>query len=429
VIGIDARPALLELDLASPAGAALLQAVTSRHGHAIADAANGLSRLFLLRSPWAPGLRFVGGVTKPPLGVPGADHSFSVGGAGETIEDAFAACVGEALERAAQFEQPGEVCARASLPDLRDQVVLCAAPIIKRQLEAAGLHPSTALDWVAGVGLQRHPNEDRKVLVPADWCFRRTSRPAAISPLSALSTGVAAGPSYEWAASRALLESVERDAAALWWMGGRRGRRLLLDDQASSRIAGLLASLRQNVSARRTWLLDITTECNIPVVAALSCSADQRNIACGVAARLSFEHAARAAILELCQMELALLVAAAKLAEVGDQGGLAESDRMHLERARELDTEACDLLHPLGTPGVRLEPVFCAQTTAIADILSKIGIEAALVPMMPPEPLIQVVRAVVPKLQPMPAGIITDRLQKIWTENGLTGPAMRYALM
>jgi ribosomal protein S12 methylthiotransferase accessory factor len=427
VIGINARPAVLELNLASPAGTALLQAVSSRHGRTIAEAANGLSRLFLLRSPWAPGLRFVGGVTNPASDRDG-DHSFSVGGAGETIENAFASCIGEALERAAQFEQPGEVYARAPLPDVRDRVLPSALPIIERQLAAAGLPAATALDWVAGLTLQRQPHENRKVLAPADWCFRRTSGAAALKPLSALSTGVAAGPNHEWAASRALLESVERDAAALWWIGGRRGRPLLLENEAASRIAGLLASLRQNEPARRTWMLDITTEFNIPVIAALSCSADQRKIACGVAARLSFEDAARAAVLELCQMEMALLVAAAKLVESGEDA-LTASDRMHLERARELDANTCELLHPLGAPLPPLETVAGPQIAVIADKLNSIGMNAALIPMTRSEQAIQVVRAIIPGLQPMPAEIFTDRMQSIWAENGLAAPAMSYGLM
>ena len=61
------------------------------------------------------------------------------------------------------------------------------------------------------------------VLVPADWCVRRAPRRMGLQPPWILGSGVAAGPDWDWAASRALLELIERDAVALWWLGGHRG--------------------------------------------------------------------------------------------------------------------------------------------------------------------------------------------------------------
>ena len=78
----------LEIDLASEQGAALLRSVADRHGAQIARAATLASRLFLLRSPFAPGLRFVGGETRPRAakGEGRAGIIFNLSGAGETLE-------------------------------------------------------------------------------------------------------------------------------------------------------------------------------------------------------------------------------------------------------------------------------------------------------------------------------------------------------
>lgn len=113
-------------------------------------------------------------------------------------------------------------------------------------------------------------------------------------PGAALSTGCAAGPSFEAAAARALLELVERDAASLWWIGGRRARPVAAAGAANVEAVRLLASLREWSKERTTWLLDITTDIEIPTLAAVSVDADGRGLACGLAARPTFEQAAPA---------------------------------------------------------------------------------------------------------------------------------------
>ena len=58
------RPLLLDVDLMSEQGRALQQSVAALYGSKIVEAATIARRMFLLRSPWAPGLRFVGAETK-----------------------------------------------------------------------------------------------------------------------------------------------------------------------------------------------------------------------------------------------------------------------------------------------------------------------------------------------------------------------------
>jgi ribosomal protein S12 methylthiotransferase accessory factor len=142
--------------------------------------------------------------------------------------------------------------------------------------------------------------------------------------------------------------------------------------------------------------------------------AEGKGLACGFAARLTLEAAARAAILEMGQMELALLVALAKREERGD-AALNAVDRRHLDRARRIAADRCALLHPLGAPGrPDLPPCSNAgeELEALLAQLARHGIEAALVDLGRPELGIAVVSAVAPHLQPLPSDMRTTRLQQ-----------------
>jgi len=415
MVEAQARPAFLEIDLTSEQGIALQRSVSDRYGPKIVRAASLASRMFLLRSPWAPGLRFIGAETKPRLlnGDGSAQASFSLSGSGEGLEEAFVSCVGEGIDRLAQIECPDDVTVIASLPEIADRVMPSAIAAIEQDMVGQALSKAAPLAWVSGKLLDSGPDLDggRSVLLPADWCLRRTTGEVCLKPRTALSVGVAAGPNFEWAASRALLELIERDAASLWWTGGRRGKTVPLDEPAMVEIARLVEHLRQQTNDRVSWLLDITTDIAVPVIVALSCDRDGRQLAYGLAARLSIAEAARAAILELCQTELAILLAKIKRLENGEEG-LLPTDRVHLERDAMISADRCELLHPLGVQSMRCESVAVSDLSAIASAMSRAGIEAALINLTRPEFDIPVVRAASPTLQPMPSDIVTDRLQR-----------------
>ena len=414
-------PAVLDIDLASPQGAALLAATAAAHGPRLAPAAHRLSRLFLIRSPWAPGLRFAGGQAHHDGG-PGAlcdPRIFSQSGPSETLEGALAACIGEAIEHLSQIERPGDIAQTGCKQDVAALVPQVAMPFIADQLTAAGRPPHAPLRWMRG----RLIADGRDVLVPAGWCVRRSPGRTDLSPPWILGSGVAAGPGWDWAASRALLELVERDAAALWWRGGQRGRPISLHDPALAEACRLAAHLRQGESARSCWLLDITTDLDIPCAVAISTDPDGRGVVCGFGARLSLAEAVRSAILENAQMELALLLARAKAPEgAASSGALTATERQHLDLATLIDAGTCDLLQPTGacrapvhvrtpdTGGEALPTVAAALTTA--------GIAAVLVDLTRPDFGLPVVRAIAPGLQPAPSPIVTSRLQKTLTEMG-----------
>lgn len=417
-----AAPAMLDIDLSAPQGRALLAATAQQFGAPLAVAAHRLTRLLLLRSPWAPGLRFAGGQAIHEGG-PDAlcdRRVFSQSGPAETLEAAFAACVGEAVEHLSQIERSGDIARSVPLDVATADLMPSLRAPIQDQLLAAGHGAAKLLDWMAGRSLAT----GRDVLVPADWCVRRAPHRVGLQPPWLLGSGVAAGPDWDWAASRALLELIERDAVALWWTGGHRGRPIALHEPALTEAARLAAVLRQDQTERLSWLLDITTDLGIPCVVAVSCDRHGRGLACGFAARLTLEAAVRGALLENAQMELALILALAKRAaqDDGSAAGAGEHEDKALHLATRIDAGACDLLHPLGVPLVHAVRASGEAVPQLALVLANAGIEAALVDQSRPDFGLPVVRAIAPDLQPMPSSIVTRRLQNARSKTGGAEP-------
>lgn len=424
LLGDAVLPAVMEIDLTSPNGAALLAVTAGTHGALLAPAAHRHSRMVLLRSPWAPGLRFAGGQAVHDGG-PDAlcdRRVFSQSGPSETLEGALASCIGEAVELLSQIEQSEDVQLIAPLEEVADHVTAAVQEAVRVQLVSGPGGARALLGWMRG----HLPAGGRTVLVPADWCVRRSASRMAMTPPWHLGTGVAAGPDWDWAASRALLELIERDAVAQWWVGGRRGRPLALEDPALAAAARLSADLRQGLTARSTWLLDVTTDLGVPCLVAISTNPDGRGTAFGFGARLSRTEAARRAILENAQMELALLMARARsqgAVPACEDAAAAEVDERLLSQAAQLDAATCDLLHPRGAPRERRagSAEHADSDRALPGLVATLetfGIETILVDLTRPEFAIPVVRAIAPGLQPMPSQIVTPRLQQILQESG-----------
>lgn len=171
--------------------------------------------------------------------------------------------------------------------------------------------PARALDWV--------PVNDAfggaAAYAPADFAFigrRAAGDPEAVAIGD--SNGCAVGSTPEAARLSALLELIERDATARWWYGRRR--RPPIAPGAAGIDATLCDWLRER--ARRTWLFDITSDLEVPVVAAASSETDGREVALGFAAALDRTVAATAALTELVQLERSVALAGA----LGDAAGL-----------------------------------------------------------------------------------------------------------
>jgi ribosomal protein S12 methylthiotransferase accessory factor len=377
-------------------------------------AAAKLRRLFLLPVPDAPSLVFFGGEADPAvLGASYADlPSGSLAGSGLAPQRAFEACVGEGIEYLSQFLL---ACDPIELGSMSERCALYDADVRRftaAVLSACGIDGERRIDWLPA----RLLPAGTEVWFPADLCVRRAAAQQDFSPPLKLSTGCAAGATLEAATLRALLELIERDAVSLWWRGGRRGRSIVQESEAGRAGAELLAQLRQGSQERRSWLLEITTDLGVPAVASLSSRQDGYGFAFGVAARPSLAEAVRAAVFEMCQVELGLQVVAAKRHESGDEA-LNESERRQLRRGTLLDTRCCALLRP---DGPRLEPP-CDPATTLPYILERLaerGIAAFSLDLTRPDFGIPVVRVLAPGLQLEPCQIVGKRLERAISETG-----------
>jgi ribosomal protein S12 methylthiotransferase accessory factor len=410
-------------------------------------------RVFRLPMPDAPALVFFGAEADPAcLGSHNAGLSIAgFAGSGLDPRRAFESCVGEGIEYLSQFAQPDDplehfpaawgrpVRKNASLTScqggFREPTRPESAPVpgtvdlfgktldpagyrfVEAVVSACGVPVDHAVSWIA----VRRLVDGASCWFPADLCLRRAA--ADFIPPLKLSTGCAAGVTREAATLRALLELIERDAVALWWRGGRRGRAIAADSDAGHTATRLLEQVRQGHAGRRTALLDITSDLGIPVVAAFSSHPDGFGFALGLGARTTLAEAATAAIFEMCQSELSLHVIAAKRRESGD-AALNESDRCQLARATMLDTRECTLLHPDGAAPVPQAALVGDPIEALVHMLAARGIVAYSLDLTRPRFGVPVVRVIAPALQSEPCEITGDRLARAIAE---TGGGARYS--
>jgi ribosomal protein S12 methylthiotransferase accessory factor len=385
-------------------------AAEHRRQAALLSAAARLKRLFQLSAPDAPGLTFCGGEADPSLiSWPGTGHAgISLAGAGLTLREAFESCVGEGIEYLSQFGAESDV-ARRHCRDQVDPVGELAAHVAA-VLDHAGVAMDRPMDWVRVTNL----SDGGDAWLPADVGLRRSSAVRDFIAPFKLSVGCGAGASFEDAVLHGICELIERDAVALWWRGGRPARSIADDDEANRAGTELLASLRRGLTSRTTWLLDITTEFGVPCIVAASVDADGKSFVCGHAARPGRAAAARAAILEMCQLELGQAVIAAKLRE-GGEAALNAADRQHLRRATMIDAAGCALLCPAS---VAPEQHRVLTPQEIIGRLAERGVQVFVLDLTRPIFAVPVARVVAPALQLEPSPITTKRLLATIDETG-----------
>jgi ribosomal protein S12 methylthiotransferase accessory factor len=380
-------------------------------------AASRFARVFELAAPDAPGLVCFGAEFDPALADPMHAGSPMVGvsGVGLSPREAFQGCIGEGIEYLSQLQTSNDMLERASPGDRTAQFGPQGREFLA-DFVAHRLNPNAELSWHRATRLI----DGREVWLPADLCLRRPSARQEIKPPFPLSTGSAAGKSWEAAALHGLLELIERDAASLWWQGGQRGGSIPPQHEAHVVAREMLPRLRQGASPRSSWLLDITTDIGVPCVASLSCAADGFGLAFGLAARSTLAAAARSAILEMCQIELAHAVVEAKCRERGE-AALNPRDRAHRRRATLISAENCLLLQPaaerptqpgFGTtdPGSLLD--------CIIERLAEFGIETFGLDLTRPGLDVPVARVIAPGLQLEPSELSTPRLAEMVARTG-----------
>ena len=408
----DVHHLLTELGYVRPAGVELDD--ETRHRARLLRIAAQFIRIFELSAPEAPGLVAFGAEIDPAIA--DALHRGSppvgVSGIGLSLQEAFQGCVGEGIEYLSQLQHAADVLAAADGIDPMQALDRHTCELV------TALKPSHA-----GGGLSWHRarrlSDQGEVLLPVDLCLRRPQAAQDFVPPFPLSTGSAAGTSWEGAALHGLLELIERDAASLWWRGGSRGRAVPLDVEAGAQ--ALLRELRAGAAMpRRSWLLDITTDIGVPAITALSCRPDGFGFAFGLAARRTLQAAARSALLEMCQIELAHAVVEAKRRERGE-AALNARDRGHLQRATAIDADRCALLQPASGRAQHIaldDPDPQAALHLLVRRLGELGIEAYGLDLTRPHFGVPVARIIAPALQAEPSGIMTSRLSGMIAKTG-----------
>ena len=387
----------------------------TRHRARLLKVASQFLRVFELAAPDAPGLVCFGAQFDPAIADPmhAGGPAVGVSGAGLSPQEAFQSCIGEGVEYLSQLQTVEDGLVSAS-PDPETVFGARAKEFIAAfsAYSAYKVRPEAELSWCRA----RRLNDGSEVLLPADLCLRRPPIQQQVRLPFPLSTGSAAGTSWDGAALHGMLELIERDAASLWWRGGARGRSIPPSHQAQVTARALLSRLRQNSSARRSWLLDVTTDIGVPSVVAVSCKADGFGVAFGLAARPTLAAAARSAIREMCQIELAYEIVEAKRRERGE-AALNERDRVHRRRATEINADRCLLLQPLQEPLHEQARHFVIDATAAADVLRLIverleqfGVESFGLDLTRSRFAVPAARIITAGLQLEPSEIVTPRL-------------------
>ncbi|MDH3039216.1 TOMM precursor leader peptide-binding protein [Streptomyces sp. TRM75561] len=202
-------------------------------------------------------------------------------GKGMSDVQARASALGEAVERYCGVWQGDEACLTASTRALGDDAVRLDTlqHFSDRQFRQREewRRQGTGFSWVPD------PLDDtqevswtpvwsltgnRVKYVPSAYLYYRfPTRPGPVHAL-AHSSGNAAGASLEDAVLQGFLELVERDSIALWWYNRVRRPAVRLDDANHP----YLMRWQDTYTAqdREVWILDLTSDLGIPVVAAVS---------------------------------------------------------------------------------------------------------------------------------------------------------------
>lgn len=375
-----------------------------------------LDRTFRLPMRHAPGAFFFGAMASPErFAIPGQPAT-GVGGRGLTLRRAFESCIGEAAEYLSFIARGDEPTVNG---DGRGGLDANELAWVAGALGIDGERRLGELDWIATRSLA----DGRGVMFPAELVLRR---PAAKRKTvrAAESAGVGAGPTRETAILSGLLEVIERDAVALWWYGGTAARSVGPDLAEDPEFDRFITALRGD-SDRIWWLLDITSDIGVPTFAALSAEWDGRAVVAGSSAGLDARAAARSAVLEMCQMELAQELALDKLARDGE-AALGPRDRLWIARARGLTLDSSPQL--LARAPARAGELLPNSGNLIAAVIERLrgrGLEAYAVDLTRPDLAIPVVRVIVPGLQSAKPEWITPRLAAAAESNGQSLDRMR----
>ncbi|MER8644442.1 YcaO-like family protein [Mesorhizobium sp. M1252] len=321
-------------------------------------------------------------------------------GRGLSINDCRASCLGEAAELFSCCSWGDEPLVTATVDEIGSAAIspeslngfspdqLAARAVWNKENTGFDWRPpirdeSAALNWLR---VEDAFGGDA-AFIPADFAFIGR-REACDEDAIAIgdSSGCAAGTTADAAKLAAILELVERDATGRWWYGRRQ--RQTIDLSCLLGIETLVDWLLDR--ERRTWLFNITSDIDIPVVAAASAEPDGKDVTLGFAAGTSLQSAATAALTEMLQMEISLGASPA----LGDKAGTWSRWREKVSmETRPLDMAPVQHVAP-SLPHRAIE----SDLPDVLDALAHRGIDLWFAEMTRPEIGIPVFRALSTRL-------------------------------
>ncbi|MFF4185588.1 TOMM precursor leader peptide-binding protein [Streptomyces sp. NPDC001691] len=367
----------------------------------------------------------------------------SCGGKGATEIQARVSALAEALERHSGHFEGGEATVRGSYRELSadalhpDMVQLYDERQYAGRAEWNEAHgpfqyvadpfdEERPTDWTPlwSVTEQRH-----KLLPTALLYYGVPQAPGAFSCL-ATSNGTAAGGTVEDAVLQGFLELVERDALALWWYNRTRHPAVDLDafdDPWIAELRRVHASL-----GREVWVLDLTADLGIPVMAALSRIAhaepgQRQDIVFGFGAHFDPAIALRRALTELNQMMPHVV------APDGSVSRAAAEDPDVREWLRTATVEGHPYLLPAdcaptgpGTHPYTPSDDLYEDIETVVELLRGKGMELLVLDQTRPDVGLPVVKVVVPGLRPHWARFAPGRLFDVPVRLGRLAAPTRY---
>jgi ribosomal protein S12 methylthiotransferase accessory factor len=335
-------------------------------------------------------------------------------GKGRTRLQARVGALCEGLERVSGTWQGDERRVRGTLRSLGDRAMAPGRVQLwherqfrERETWNAGGHPfhvvpepfdqDAEVSWTPVWSLtgQRH------VLLPSALLYYDVPEPDTRRMVRADSNGCAAGGTLEDAVLQGLLELVERDAVALWWYN--RTRQPAVDTAAfadpwTERVRDVHGEL-----GREVWVLDLTADLGVPVMAALSRRTDRpaEDIVFGFGAHLDPAVALCRALSEMNQLLPAVLDTRP------DGTGYACSDPVALHWWRTATRACLPYLDPDPAQAPRTPAHYAHRPTddLLDDVgelrrrLEERGMEVLVLDQTRPDLGLPVVRVIVPGLR------------------------------
>lgn len=313
-------------------------------------------------------------------------------GKGMTAAQSRASALGEALERYAACYQGDEAvvvkpASQLPAPAILPRALVFFSPLQQGQPTSAQAGPhrprSTALEpctadtpmaWVPAWSL----THDAQRFVPLGFCYAHVPGPWS-QYCGWTSNGCASGSVLEEALLQGLLELVERDATAIWWYGEIQRPAVSaghVNPQAQALVQASLGDGWQH------WLLDITHDMAVPVVAAVGRHPATGRWALGFGCSLDIAMACERALTELVQ-----LVVADKCLPA-DWNGLRSTDPLFLY--------PFPSAAPAPVPCSKPHPDIAQDLAAVVAALAACGLEVVAHDYSRPDLPLRTIKVIVP---------------------------------